>query len=186
MSASVFDNLDALRLGPDPATLDGVREVLATVPVRKPKKTEFVRVHPDPAMTLDTAVFEDKDERGETYFVLPQLRAAMIDELRPVLLMTAITRQNVTFLWPVRLPDGARANAWADSAREAAEAAKSEWVRVVPDMHLGAYRIQVAAARLPDPAWRDEPLTRLLELGFRNRIIDSEDHPILRRLRGEA
>ena len=34
--------------------------MLSHVPVRKPNRTEFVRVHPDPVMAFPTAVFVDK------------------------------------------------------------------------------------------------------------------------------
>jgi hypothetical protein len=58
MSAeSVFDNLEAIRLAPDAAETAGTREILRHVPVRKPNRTEFVRVHPDAEMQLATGVF---------------------------------------------------------------------------------------------------------------------------------
>src|SRR6266487_3590921 len=61
---SVFSDLAALRLSEaDTASLTGTREVLSHVPVRKPIRHEFFRVHPDPIMSLTTAVFEDKQER---------------------------------------------------------------------------------------------------------------------------
>src|SRR5690349_18316497 len=63
MSTSIFDNLDALRLSPDSAAIAGTREVLAHVAVRKPNRMDFIRTHPDPAMSLATAIFEDKAER---------------------------------------------------------------------------------------------------------------------------
>jgi hypothetical protein len=186
-TGSYFDNLEALRLAPDGAALDGTREVLSHVPVRKPNRTEFVRVHPDPAMSFPTAVFVDKEERGEAFLVLPAMHEAMAGELKPVLLMTTATRQGVAFLWPVALPDaGGRTNAWSETARQAAELAKAKWVRAAADMQLGAYRIFEAVDRLSEPVWPDLPLQRLLEIAFRGRVIDREDHPILKRLRGEA
>ena len=56
-TGSIFDSVDALRLAPDDAALAGTREVLSHVPVRKPQRDEFVRVHPDPAMSRAMAVF---------------------------------------------------------------------------------------------------------------------------------
>jgi hypothetical protein len=181
---SVFDNLEAIRLSPDAAATAGTREVLRHVPVRKPNRIEFVRVHPNADMQLATGVFVDREER-EVYFVVPELRAELAGELKPVLLVTAISRQGVTILWPVPLPDeGGRRNAWGETTREACELAKFSWVRVAPDMSLGAYRIYEAEGQLSEPVWPDKTLPELLKLAFRDRIIDSADHPVVKRLRG--
>jgi hypothetical protein len=181
---SIFDNLEAIRLSPDAAATAGTREVLRHVPVRKPNRTEFIRVHPDPDMQLATGVFVDREER-EVYFVIPDLRAELAGELKPVLLVTAISRQGVTLLWPVPLPDeGGRRNAWAETAREACELAKTEWVRLAADMSLGAYRVYQAEGQLSAPVWPDKSLSELLKLGFKDRIVDSAEHPVVKRLRG--
>jgi hypothetical protein len=34
--------------------------------------------------------------------------------------------------------------------------------------------------------WPDITFSRMLELGFRGKVIDTLDHPVLRKLRGEA
>jgi hypothetical protein len=179
---SIFDDLDSLRLSL--AASVGTREVLTHVPVRKPSRTEWVRVHPAADMQIATGVFIDREER-EVFFVVPELRAELVGELRSILMLTAITRQGVLMLWPVPLPDeSGRRNAWADTAREAAETAKQQWVRVVADMALGAYRMHLAEGDLPDPVWPAKSLAELLKLAFKGRIIDSIDHPVVRRLRG--
>jgi hypothetical protein len=68
METSVFDNLDALRLSPEAAATIGTHEVLTHVPVRKPSRTEWVRVHPAGDMQIATGVFIDREER-EVFFV---------------------------------------------------------------------------------------------------------------------
>ena len=88
-------------------------------------------------------------------------------------------------MWPVALPDeGGRRNAWAETAREACELAKTAWVRLAADMSLGAYRIYEAEGQLSGPVWPDKPFPELLKLAFKDRIIDSGDHPVVKRLRG--
>ena len=42
----------------DMAPSDAAKRVLKTVPVRKPKKEEFFRVHPDPEFTSSIALLE--------------------------------------------------------------------------------------------------------------------------------
>ena len=44
----LFDDLNALKLSQDYADTVGVKKILATVPVGKPNKQDFVRVHPGP------------------------------------------------------------------------------------------------------------------------------------------
>jgi hypothetical protein len=183
---NIFSDLSALRLSDtDAAGLTGARELLSHVPVRKPNRHEFFRVHPDPAMSLSTTVFTDEEE-GETFFVTPAMRAALISDAKPVLLVTAVTRQGVVMIFPVKLPMDGRINSWHETAREAAELAKTGWIRMVADMQLGAYRIYQAEGELPDPVWPEQSFRELLEIAFKGRIIDHEDHPVVRRLRGLA
>ena len=182
---SIFSDLSALRLSQD-AIGGAAREILSHVPVRKPNKHDFFRVHPSPEMSLATAIFDDKDER-EVFFVEPSMREALLGETKPVLLVPFITRQGVVGIWPIALPgDGGRRNEWHETARDAAERGKTHWTRLAADMSLGAYRIYQAEGELSDPVWPDRTLSELLEIAFRDRIISTEDHPVIRRLRGLA
>jgi hypothetical protein len=52
------------------------------------------------------------------------------------------------------------------------------------DMSLGAYRIYTAEGQLSDPVWPDKMLAQLLEIAFKDRVIEREDHPVVKRLRG--
>src|SRR5262245_52474153 len=178
-------NLSRLRLGQDFAEQLGVKKLLSTVPVRKPDRQSFVRVHPDPTRRLDTATLTLKDER-ETYLVDPSLWRELPGELVPTALFTAITRQGVVFLWPVRLPgpDG-RLDSWSRSALDATEMAKEEWVRVAANMSLGAYDVFVATGEFPEPEWPEVTYQKLLEIAFRDRFIRVPEHPVIKKLRGE-
>jgi len=91
-------------------------------------------------------------------------------------------------LWPVRLPspDG-RQLAWHHSAQVAAEMAMKRWIRVKANMSLGAYDIFEANCTIPEPEWpSDISFPKLLEIAFKGRLVDSLDHPVLKRLRGET
>src|SRR5215212_5424207 len=165
---SLFHDLAALRLD-GAGTTAGAVEVLTHVPVRKPNRHEFFRVHPDDR--LDTTVFTDKEER-ESYFVAPAMRSALVGEARPVLLVPAISRQNALFIWPVPLPsEDGRRNAWTETAQEAMHRAREHWVRLMADMGQGLYRIYLAEGQLSDPVWPNKPFEELLEIGFRDRVI---------------
>jgi hypothetical protein len=176
-----------LRLSQNFTEAVGVKTLLTTIPVRKPHRQDFVRVHPDAAYRCGpVGVLELKEDR-ETYLVTPSMANVLAGEFNLVTLCTAITRQGVVFLWPVKLPapDG-RQLAWHTSAAEAAEKAMDRWVRVSANMHLGAYDIALAAATLPEPEWPSLTPEEILRVAFRDHIIDREDHPVVRRLIGGA
>ena len=46
--------------------------------------------------------------------------------------------------------------------------------------------IHATRAELAEPAWPAKTFGDLLKVAFRDRFIDSIDHPVLKRLRGEA
>jgi hypothetical protein len=182
----LFADLSALRLSQDFAATVGVKKALLTVPVRKPAKEWFVRT--SPALRIETAVLELKEDR-ETYLVTPALWSELASEstFGPRALFAAMNRQNVLFVWPVRLPgpDG-KLDDWNRSALEAATMAETQWVRVASNMALGAYEVFTATADWPEPSWPDLSLAEILRVAFKGRVIDSLDHPTLKRLRGEA
>ena len=64
-----FD-LESLRVSQDFVKDSGVKKLLTTVPVRKPNRQDFVRVHHDSSYVLDTMLLNLKEER-ETYLVAP-------------------------------------------------------------------------------------------------------------------
>jgi hypothetical protein len=183
---SIFADLDQLRLSVSSTLLGGTTEILSKVPVGKPTKHEFVRVHPDEAMMLPTAVYEDKKgQQRDIFFVAPSMMSVLLGEASLVILTLTINRQGVLSIWPVKVAnDNSSGNAWQDTAQQGCELAKKKWVRLAADMSLGAYRIYEAQGDLPEPQWPDKPFNELLEIAFRGRVIDSEDHPVVRRLRG--
>lgn len=174
----------SLRLSQDFISSAGVVKVLTTVPVRKPDRQWFVRVNPDPAFRLETAVLELKEE-NETYLVAPSLWNELPGEIVPKLLLTTMNRQGTVFLWPIRMPDeNGRLDEWNRSALAGAKLAETQWVRISSDRGLGAYGVSVATGDLPDPEWPDKPFKEILRIAFRDRFIDSMNHPVVLRLRG--
>ena len=62
----------------------------------------------------------------------------------------------------------------------------TKWVRIKANMSLGAYEIFSAESVMQDPTWPELPFNELLRIAFRDRIISSADHPVVKRLRGLA
>jgi hypothetical protein len=177
-------NPERLRLSQNFENAIGVKKVLTAVPVRKPDRQSFIRVHPDPAYRLETAVLELKAER-ETYLVEPCLIPDLPGEVIAKVLFTAVTGQGVVFLWPIPLPDAkGRHNSWSDTALQCAMAAMEKWVRTVPNMDLGGYELLIASAALPEPEWPDLNFRELLRIAFKDKFIRSLDHPVVQKLQG--
>ena len=178
-------NPAALRLSQSFAGTVGVKKLLTTVPVRKPNRQDFVRVHPDPAYReTPVAIIELKEDR-ETYLLSPVIAQQLPGEFNAVTLNTAINRQGVLQIWPVKLPgpDG-KHNEWHRSAAEAAERAMEKWVRVTANMSAGGYDIYEASGELPEPVWPEISFEEILKIAFRDRYVDDVGHPLLQKLRG--
>ena len=82
------------------------------------------------------------------------------------------------------MPFPAGSNEWHRSAAEGAERAMRKWVRVTSSMSLQAYEIFEANGHLPEPAWPDISFQEILQIAFRDRIVDRADHPLVQRLQG--
>lgn len=184
MVEELFD-LEKLRLSQNFSEIVGVKRVQLNVPVRKPKRQEFVRVHPEEDMYIETTVL-DFDEEGETYLIDPKLRPVLADDIKAVAIFTVINRQGVVFLWPIPLPDeDGRHNSYHKTALEAAAKAKVGWIKIKAVRGLKGYVVEYPTASIPDPEWPEETFQEILKKAFGDRFIDSLDHPVLRRLRGE-
>jgi hypothetical protein len=178
-----FD-IASLRLNPSFLETAGVKKLLTTVPARKPSKQDFVRVHPEPGYRESFAMIDLKDDR-EDYLVRPEVLEELAGEVVFKTVFTAVNRQGVIFLWPVRLPAPEdRKTEWPRSEREAAELAMKQWVRLKANMSLGAYEITVAESVMVDPVWPELSYQELVRIAFRDRMITTIDHPVVKRLRG--
>jgi hypothetical protein len=177
-------DLRNLRLDQDFIALGGVKRLLTTVPTRKPGPQDFVRVHSHPDYRANVALIELRDE-SEVFILTPAMAKQLPGEYFMATLYTTINRQGVIFLWPVRLPgpDG-RQLEWHRSAAQAAQRAMSQWIRIRADRSLGAYTIDLAAITHSDPEWPDYTLQNLIDIAFRDRLVNRADHPVVQRLRG--
>ncbi len=162
-------------------------QVLLSIPVRKPKRQDFFRVRPGDDYTLNTIIYvREHGLDKEVYLIARELRAVLGEDGDRVRLFTCMSRRDVLFLWPAKLPeaDGA-GRAWHTSALEIAEEAKKSWVRMVSDRDAGSYAMHVAKGDLGEPTWPDLSLKDLIRLAFKERYIDTPHHDVIRELNGE-
>lgn len=173
---------------------DFISEVSATrvitkVPVKRPHKQDWFKIHPDSAYRLETVGFIEHKEAEELYAVAPEIYGAVSDLAKPYSLYTAMTRSKVLFLLPIRLPDedGKDHDAWK-TLRAAMPIAMEKWAKIAFSKALGGYELSTVNPNvvIPDPEWPDKDLGDLLEIAFEGRYIDTVDHLLIKRMRGEA
>jgi len=172
------------RLSQNFGSLSGVKKKRTTVPVRKPNKTQFVRVRTEGK--LDAMLLKYPSDSEDLYLIEPDVIQEVGNLANPYRLVQAIDRQNNVFVWPLAIPDDARPQNWHLSALEAAGNAELEWTRMQANMALQAYDIFAAVNYLGEPEWPELSMNELLEIAFKNKIIDRPDHLVLRQLRGAA
>ncbi len=178
-------NLDALRLKQDFNEALGVQKILTHVPVRKPIKTSFIRVHPGEDYKLDVGIIELK-ETQETFLIMPAMmqEPGVYELVQPARLVTYINRQNIVSLWPLKLERDGKLNPWHGAALDAARLAEEQWISIRADMSLGAYQIFAATAELPEPVWPEQTFSELVRIGFKGMIVDNPEHPLIQQLTG--
>ena len=100
------------------------------------------------------------------------------------LLRLAVTRDGDPFLWVLKVPTtGAYYESWYQSAIDAANAAETQWVQL--ETMKDNYDFLAAPGINVEPVWPDLTFAEILRLAFKDRYIDTIDHPLLKKLRGE-
>jgi hypothetical protein len=168
-----------------------VKKIITVIIIRKPEPHEFFRTHPDPVWERTLIAVENKLEKRESLYIvtpgiLPSLQELGV-KYRMIYLFPTITLQQAFFLMPVTVPEwDGRKNEWSTTAYDAAQAAKTVWIkRVAGD---GLYQIFEAQDVHPEPKWLENMTPKYLYgIAFRDgRIIDNLNHPVLLQLRGAA
>lgn len=176
------DVLAQLRVSQDFANKLWTKKVTTTVPIRNPKRNEFVRVHP----TMEPMLVYTLVDEQETFVATANIATNFPGDMIPKLLAPTISRQGTLFLWALRIPgEDGRINNWHASAREASVRAVHVWLRVQANMALGAYEQFEAVGAIPEPEWPSLTMDEIVRIAVRGRVIDTLDHPVLRKLRGE-
>lgn len=163
-----------------------VRKLLNEIPVRKPDPVNFIRVHTDPELRLAVPIFEDYEKR-RTYLIAPDLVEEFDTLAKMKIIYPTINRVGTLILWPVAEPTEGIENKWTTSAHRIAEEAMSQWVRITSNMSLKAYETVIPRSALPEPQWpKPMPtLQQMLAIAFKDYLIDSVKHPVIKQIRGE-
>jgi hypothetical protein len=173
-----------LRVAPEYAARTQVKKALITIPVKKPGKQTFFRIHPDPAYHDVLGLLELQEEK-EVYLCGPEL-LGQYSEIRPYMVFTYMTRQKVLGLWPVPQagPTG-RIMQCHETMMEIATAGMTKWVQMVWNESLKAHDMFFAEVDLGEPEWPSVSFERLLEIAFKGKVITSLHHPVIQLLQGK-
>jgi hypothetical protein len=180
-------DIEALRLSQDFTAFDSGKPIVDKILVGKPHRTEYFRVNPDATMRLAAGLLEMKEDRAH-YLTHPNVAAQMPEGLlKPMMLFCAVTSGNVPLVIPATMPDATgRLHDWGRSLHRAIDLAQKHWVRIQADMRLGGYQIfQAVGENLPPPVFPELTLPEIINIAFRDAYIDSIDHPVIRRIKGE-
>jgi hypothetical protein len=166
----------------------GVRELVVDIPYHRPSKETFFRVRPGAEHQVTGGVIELKEE-DDCFWVDPALWPRLAEE--PTFsrrrVFTCVTLSGSPFLWGCRLPGpDAKQPPWVTVPLEAARAAEERWTKLYWDQAQKRHRVRVAEGMAAEPAFPDLPLPDLVRLAFRDRVISSLDHPVVKKLWGKA
>jgi hypothetical protein len=153
------------------------------IDVTKPTKGVPFRAHPDVAYTMNGYSLTTKTPGviGETVYLVDPTIAEMIPAhvryQRFCLCYDAWQRK--PFIWPISVQvEGDRGNAWVTSANRIWNAAKEDWVCLIPVG--GAYQLHKPVVAVKgEPIWPNKPFAEIMIMGFKDLYIgpDDNDHP---------
>src|SRR5262245_45221702 len=180
-------DLEQFRIDQDFASHIQTRKAAVSVSVRRPDRQHWVYVHPERDWRASVAVLEDKANQ-RTYVVVPEIVPEVTSDLVPKLLVAYATRQGNTSLWPIRMPDeNGRLDTYNESALSIIEQYSGQWIRVLPNQIDRCYDVlAMPPIEQPSPKWPEGGFKQLFSLAFKNRVIGTINHPVLRALRGES
>jgi len=150
--------------------------------VSRPSNTKFFRTDEE----LSGIVYMldvDYDGDRSIYLVLPVVADQLKNEtaIKRKRAVLCATRDKGLHVWPISA-DGT--DTWTQSANQATELAKSQWVRVTSSLSLGEYQSVIAEGISEEPNWPNESFIDTLKRAFDGRVIDNLNHPVIRQLRG--
>src|SRR2546425_9307 len=152
-----------------------------TIPVRKPGSEYFFRAHPSSEYRATYPLLVDK-EVGTYYLVHPEFNAPEeVDRrIEDTFLITCVFTGGSVFLWPIR----ETSNSWAESGRAALQEATTSWVRLHGNRVIGGYDVEYPKLEPKPAVFPTEPFTKIIERAFKSNLIESEEHPLVKRLMG--
>lgn len=170
--------------------LKGVWTDPSRVPIyTRPEVNTWVRTRPDDEYHEYTDIIDllvatnasNSSDRNPIYAVTEDVLPELERWLKPHRVMVGRTyHDKVLFLWARALSTGG--NTWTDSVIVAMDEALTDWISLETDHSLGEYKRHHGSPNWEEPKWPDQTLEDVINLAFRDRTINSLDHPVAKRL----
>jgi hypothetical protein len=170
-----------------------VKKLITNIPIRKPDKQVFFRIHPkEPGCDWRDVfnVIDLKNDR-EQYIVSGRMIAELKDEMVRKEFRLGISAKGDLFFMPIGLPSGkdGKDNSWWGSLREMCDIAETKWIRAIPNQSVKGYDAYQSQDVLDEPDWVEalQGLTwwDCVKIAIKNYLIDSVDHAVVKQLRGQ-
>jgi len=173
-----------------------VKQVLSKILIGKPSKTTFFQVRSGPGfepIELFTFAPENVGTDNNPYLVQDEECQAYLEQLEVLIpakfYLYMVYGSNIMKIDYIsqKTDSLGNLNHYHSSRMEAYEAAKEKWVRMYANQEGGFYSYAYAEDNLPAPVWPEEPanLENALNKAFKDYIIDSPNHPIIKKLKGK-
>jgi hypothetical protein len=177
-----FD-LDAFRADPGPIA-NPVESGVDAVRVDKPRKMEFVFIHPDWREYI-WIIQGDFKRRRDAHLVLPAVAKGMTNICRRVLVVPYCADDGNYYLWPIPQEDPTgRINEYNKSAMRQVARAAGKWCQFEANLGNQTYNLYEAIVQREAPSWPPGGLNFLIHKAFEDRIVTAKDHPLFTQLRG--
>jgi hypothetical protein len=155
-----FD-LESFRADPGPVVVP-VESGIDAVRVEKPRRMEFVFVHPEWRDYI-FVILSDFKKKQEAHLVAPKVAVVYPQICRKVLIVPYADMNNNYFLWPILQEDmSGRINEFNRSAMRRAAQAAGHWCQFEANLGNQTYNLYAAVDPREAPQWPPEELTFLI------------------------
>lgn len=172
-----------------------VTPVLSTITVGRPNRTSFFRIRDGEGfepLELYTFAPAGAGKESTPYLVMPACHS-FLEDLQVLIpakfYMYMVYGSNILKVdFVSQKPDKlGNLNRYHQTRMDAYEAAKTRWVRMYANQEGGFYSYAFAEDQLDEPTWSKKPenIQEAIEIAFKGFILDSMDHPEIKKLRGK-
>lgn len=158
-------------------------ETTTSLPVYRPSHKVAFRIRPDASSRHDFTVIELMS--GEVYLVSHEIAHEIRDVAKPKSLFVAVDETGSTFILPITCWTGTgKPTSWSMSGANIVAKAKIAWVTMQSDRANFEYRALIVSKPI-EPHFPEASFDALLDEAFRDRVIDTLDHPAIAQARSE-
>lgn len=173
-----------------------VQKVLNTILIGKPSKTSFFQIRQGEGfepIELFTFAPDHVGKDSNPYLVQDEECQAYLEQLEVLIpakfYLYIIYGSDVMKIDYIsqKTDSMGNLNRYHSSRMEAYEEAGHKWIRMYANQEGGFYSYAYAEDNLPAPNWPGKPanMEEALNIAFKDYIIDSPNHPIIKKLKGK-